>query len=77
MIRQKKKKVTTAYRYVKVDIEKNKQTKEKRKEKYFETRFAYARITDLSFTVVIQFYRIFLEFSHQVICCHKSEVFVT
>ena len=39
--------------------------------------WVHARITDLSFTVVIQFYRIFLKFSHQVICCHKSEVLVT
>ena len=42
MIREKKKKVTTAYRYVKVDIEKNKQTREKRKENYFETRCAWS-----------------------------------
>ena len=85
---KKKKNVTTAYRYVKVDIKKT--NKQKRKEKRSTLKqgvlgapgnisfgSVHARITDLSFTVVIQFYRIFLEFSHQVICCHKSEVFVT
>ena len=85
---KKKKTVTTAYRYVKVDIEKKQTNKREKKREVLWNKvclepqeisfgWVHARITDLSFTVVIQFYRIFLEFSHQVICCHKSEVFVT